>query len=776
MTFPELVAWVEAALHTLEATRLHRTRVAHLARMHSTLTSSGAARAEHWKEWDKVARKCAKILGQPAPDSSDLERLPPSPTLSVPSKRPIKAKPIRWGRHERRVRKPSRRAKVPPPERYEISPPFREALDAIAGGKELLFVTGRAGTGKSTFIQMLRHELPKKNIVVLAPTGIAALNAGGQTIHSFFRFPPKVINPAELTKHDDPELIEKIDILVIDEVSMVRADLLDAVETALRINRNSTRPFGGVQVVLVGDLFQLPPVPPRGDDALVLRNRYESLQFFGSNCLRGVAMTRLELSHVYRQADQTFISLLGNLRVGHDIATTCAELNRHCAGRSPAGPHLVLVPRNDAADRENMKRIEELPGGATTYTAITEGIFREQADRLPAPPELTLKPQTQVMFTKNDPERRWVNGSMGIVTRLTKTTIHVELENGSGYDVEPEKWENIRYEYDRKEDRIVQEVIGSYQQFPLMPAWAVTIHKAQGLTLSRVHVDFGSGAFAEGQAYVALSRCRRMSDLSLARPLRTYDVKASSEVANFYASYGKAAESDLLPPPGTAIIVSWDIGQSASTSEQLVASLVRKNADICLLSNPAASEELDIALRNAGFIHLTRSDGPLAVLIASREWHESIDAAELLGERIDGFAAVRIFDITLLGASFPQGDLKARPWDALLQLASRSMMDALMIAGDLQTGAHLVDEKGATLICADRFTKLSEIGWIDLWRTSHRDAREWSWTNPRGNGFRIDHAFASPVLSERVVRSDYSHDERTEGLAEHSMQIIEFRI
>ncbi|HXI11094.1 MAG TPA: AAA family ATPase [Thermoanaerobaculia bacterium] len=775
MTFPELVAWVETALQKLEAARLHRTRVAHLARMHSTLTSSGAARAEHWKEWDKIARKCARILGQPAPDSSDLEELPPDTTLTVPSKRPIKSKPTRWGRHERATRKPSRRAQLPPAERYEISPPFREALDAIAGGKELLFVTGRAGTGKSTFIQMLRNELPKKNIVVLAPTGIAALNAGGQTIHSFFRFPPKVIDPAELTKHDDPELFEKIDILVVDEVSMVRADLLDAVETALRINRNSTRPFGGAQVLLVGDLFQLPPVPPRGDDALSLRNRYDSLQFFGANCLRGVAMTRLELSHVYRQADQTFISLLGNLRVGRDIATTCAELNRHCAGRSPTGPHLVLVPRNDAADRENMKRIEELPGRATTYSAVTEGIFREQADRLPAPPELTLKPQTQVMFTKNDPERRWVNGSMGIVTRVTKTTIHVELENGSGYDVEPEKWENIRYEYDRKEDRIVQEVIGSYQQFPLMPAWAVTIHKAQGLTLSRVHVDFGSGAFAEGQAYVALSRCRRMSDLSLARPLRTYDVKASAEVANFYASYGKEAQPDLLPPGETATIVSWDIGQSGSAS-QLVATLVRKHADVCVLSNAPESEELDSALHNAGFIHLTRSVGPLPVLIASRESHESIDVTELLGEQIDGFAAVRIFSITLLGVSFPQGELKTRPWDAMLQLAARSMMEPLMIAGDFQTGGHFADEKGATLICADRFTKLSEIGWIDLWRSSHSDAREWSWINRRGNGFRIDHAFASPVLAERVVRCDYSHDERTQGLADHSMQIIEFRI
>ena len=392
--------------------------------------------------------------------------------------------------------------------------------------------------------------------MVVAPTGIAALNAGGQTIHSFFHFPPKMLDPAEITKDDEPEVFQKIDILVIDEVSMVRADLLDAVDASLRINRKSAQPFGGAQVVLVGDLFQLPPVPPRGDDALVLRNRYRSLQFFGANSLRGAAVTSIELTHVYRQADQSFIALLGDLRTGRNVAEACAELNRQCAHTQPDAPHLVLVPKNDAADRENARRLAELPGRPRTYTATLEGNFRAKADdRLPAPHELTLKPGAQVMFTKNDAERRWVNGTTGMVTRLTKRTVEVELENGAVHEVEPERWENIHYQYDSSEDRIVAEVAGAYQQYPLMPAWAVTIHKAQGLTLDRVHVDFGSGAFAEGQAYVALSRCRRLQDLSLARPLRVGDIKSSAEIAGFYAAMNPdAAISEALTDRETALL------------------------------------------------------------------------------------------------------------------------------------------------------------------------------------------------------------------------------
>ncbi|MEO6260079.1 MAG: DUF413 domain-containing protein, partial [Thermoanaerobaculia bacterium] len=239
---------------------------------------------------------------------------------------------------------------------------------------------------------------------------------------------------------------------------------------------------------------------------------------------------------------------------GRNVAAACAELNRQCAKRLPDGPHLVLAPKNDAADRENARRLAQLPGRSRTYTATLEGNFRARSDdRLPAPHELTLKPQAQVMFTKNDPERRWVNGTTGTVLRLTKSSVEVELENGAVHEVEPERWENIRYQYDASEDRIIAEVAGAYEQFPLMPAWAVTIHKAQGLTLARVHVDFGSGAFAEGQAYVALSRCRRLQDLSLARPLRAGDIKASAEIAEFYAGMGMTTPglADVMALPAT---------------------------------------------------------------------------------------------------------------------------------------------------------------------------------------------------------------------------------
>lgn len=540
MSFDELVQWVGDALDGLDSSL---DRVRHLNRLHKTLMEHGP-NAEHVKDWHALARKCADFIGQPRPALPEVAR----------SRTRGKAGPAR--RIGLRVSKKKPRASRPKGQQYEISGPFREALDAIANGEPLLFVTGRAGTGKSTFIQMLRAELPKKNIVVLAPTGIAALNAGGQTIHSFFLFPPRVIDLATITAKKESEVFEKMDILVIDEVSMVRADLLDAVEVALRVNRKSAHPFGGVQVVLVGDLFQLPPVPPRGDDALALRTRYRSLQFFGADSIRSRKMKLIELTRVFRQADQAFVSLLGDLRVGANLAEACAALNQHCAGRRPDGPHLVLVPKNDAADRENASRIEKLAGRPRTYIASLQGSFQDKHDRLPAPRELTLKPGAQVMFTKNDPERRWVNGTTGVVTALSKETIEVLLENGSTHDVEPETWENIRYEFDSSEQRIIEEVVGSYEQFPLMPAWAVTIHKAQGLTLSRVHVDFGSGAFAEGQAYVALSRCRRLTDLTLARPLRVNDIKASVEIVTFYSSLAPRIESLSIATDGEELVLT----------------------------------------------------------------------------------------------------------------------------------------------------------------------------------------------------------------------------
>lgn len=543
LRFTELVTWVRGVLEELDTIASDRDRVGHLRRLHTTLSKNGA-QPSHWKDWHSLASKCAALAGRPAPAAPEVRVSQPS--VPVPSEREPRGDVRRKVKKSKKKR--SRRAKEAKPPRYEISPPFRQALDAIAAGAPLLFVTGRAGTGKSTFIRILRDEMREKNVVVVAPTGIAALNAGGQTIHSFFHFPPKMLDPAEITREDEPEVYEKIDILVIDEVSMVRADLLDAVDASLRVNRRSAKPFGGAQLVLVGDLFQLPPVPPRGDDLLLLRNRYRSLQFFGANSLRGVAIKSIELSHVYRQADQSFIALLGDLRTGRNVAEACAELNRRCAREQPDAPHLVLVPKNDAADRENSRRLAALPGRPRTYAATLEGNFRAKSgDRLPAPHELTLKPGAQVMFTKNDAERRWVNGTTGTVTSLSRNAVTVELENGSVHQVERERWENVHYQYDSEEDRIVAEVAGAYQQFPLMPAWAVTIHKAQGLTLDRVHVDFGTGAFAEGQAYVALSRCRRLQDLSLARPLRPADIKWSAEIAGFYAEMrGEVADSEEM--------------------------------------------------------------------------------------------------------------------------------------------------------------------------------------------------------------------------------------
>lgn len=871
MKLADLVTWVTTTIELLGASAHDRERVAHLGRLYATLTSSGEAHEAHAKEWHALARKCAALIGQQAPPvpepgsdsipvldsglriSRALEgraRMTGSPDgeshtagdsrSEARTKRERARKKRERAREKRRrssldssggpskaAKKPRRAEKKAEPQ-YEISPSVREALDAIRDGRRLLFVTGRAGTGKSTFITILKSELASKNIVVLAPTGIAALNAGGQTIHSFFQFPPKLLTREDIVRHKDAvEVLEEIDILVIDEVSMVRADLLDAVDESLRLHRESREPFGGVQVVLVGDLFQLPPVVPRGDDARILAERYRSFQFFGAHALLGTEMLPIELTHVYRQADEAFVSLLGDLRLRRNVDAACEELNRHCAGRVPDGPHLLLVPRNDAADRENGRRIEELTGKPVTYTASFEGQFRERADdRLPAPLELTLKPHAQVMFTKNDPERRWVNGTTGVVTKLTKATIEVRLQNGVVHDVEPGRWENIRYEFDRELDRIVPEVVGAYEQFPLMLAWAVTIHKAQGLTLDRVHVDFGRGAFAEGQAYVALSRCRKLADLSLARPLRPYDVKASAEVAQFYAALAASREvgvvgdglsggiesrdeGDVTPTfareaeslhgtgtpaagpfagmesaeehavktgvtetPAEAItIVSWTAG--LASPPETAAAFADQNASIAVLAGSAADSGITTAFRDRGYGHITSGGGAIPVTIASRRPHEPLQIETLLGEAIDGFAAIRIDGLTILGSSFPRGEAKQRPWDALLKFAAQSIELPVLLIGDLKTGLHHVDETGATLLYADRFARLIELGWIDLWRAQHGDATEWSWLSPRNRGFRIDHAFASPAQAARVTRCDYSHEERERGMSDHSMVIVE---
>lgn len=419
----------------------------------------------------------------------------------------------------------------------EIISEYRQTHALVDAKAPLVFVTGGAGTGKSTLIRYLHHVLSAR-IAVVAPTGVAALNAGGATIHSLFRLPPKIIQASDVKEVYDRQLYRKLDLLIVDEVSMVRPDLLDGVERFLRLNRENDAPFGGVQVLLIGDLFQLPPVAKRDEQRILRQMGYSTDFFFSSNGIAECPLVPIVLERIFRQRDAAFTSLLNDLREGNRVSKVIRTLNTRCVGDVTGTDHeLVLTCTNHAADERNRAELSKLSGSPRTYVGSIAGHFRVEKDRLPAPVNLTLKPDAQVMFTKNDDSKRWVNGTLGRVIELEPKTVRVEIEDGGyrePFEVEPVTWEQYSYEYDSVEDRIVAKVVGRYTQIPLMLAWAITIHKAQGKTLSRIFIDLGNQAFAPGQVYVALSRVRSMQDLRLARPIRENEVRCHPEIRRFY--------------------------------------------------------------------------------------------------------------------------------------------------------------------------------------------------------------------------------------------------
>ncbi|MBN2566265.1 MAG: AAA family ATPase [Candidatus Eisenbacteria bacterium] len=418
----------------------------------------------------------------------------------------------------------------------EVVPEYEQTLALLRARAPLILATGGAGTGKSTLIRYLRAGSDMR-MAVVAPTGVAALNAGGVTIHSLFKLPPKLIQAEDVKPAYDRQLFEKLELLVIDEVSMVRPDLLDGVDRSLRLTRQRITPFGGVQVLLLGDLFQLPPVAPR-DQQLVLREMgYATDYFFSAKGVADSPLVAVLLTRVFRQVDPAFVELLNMVREGKDLASVLAVINESClAGEQVSKDDLVLTTTNRAADQRNRMELDRLKGQQRTYTGAIEGTFKFENDRLPSPMDLALKPSARVMFTKNDDRKRWVNGTTGRVVELKTKSVRVELDDSGSEVVEVEtvSWEQYRYEYDDDEDQIVAKVVGRYSQLPLMLAWAVTIHKAQGKTLSRAVVDLGARAFASGQVYVALSRVRALSDLRLLRPIREDDVRCDPLVTAFY--------------------------------------------------------------------------------------------------------------------------------------------------------------------------------------------------------------------------------------------------
>ena len=399
------------------------------------------------------------------------------------------------------------------------------------GAQGNLFLTGRAGTGKTTMLRKFLAGAGEKAIV-LAPTGVAAMNAGGQTIHSFFKFPPRLIEPTDIKRLRSTRLVKAIDTMIIDEISMVRSDMLDAIDKSLKLNRASKRPFGGVRMILSGDLHQLPPVVS-GQEAPILRERYGGSYFFNAPAFKDAEFSLLALKHVFRQAEPRFLALLGALRTGRVTPNDEAVLRGLVSTRSAveaSETHVVLTPNNANAYRINQARLEGLNTRSQTFEADVQGQFDEKA--YPTEADLELKEGARAMLIKNDPEGRWVNGTLATVAGFSGTRVIVEIDDHV-YEIEPTAWEKYRYELDPETKTVKREVVGTFKQMPLRLAYAVTIHKAQGLTLDKVFIDFDSGMFAHGQAYVAFSRARSLDGLSISRELRPRDLVLDREAFAF---------------------------------------------------------------------------------------------------------------------------------------------------------------------------------------------------------------------------------------------------
>jgi len=418
---------------------------------------------------------------------------------------------------------------------FANEPEAQEALKAIDSGTDCIFILGRAGTGKTTLVRYIMQSRGDTKQVVLAPTGIAAINVRGQTIHSFFRLPPRLLDRDNLDPSRPNRLWRHIERIIIDEVSMIRVDVMDAMDAVLRHVRKDNRPFGGVQMVFVGDFLQLPPVVPSQEAEMLFQMDYHSPYCFSAKSLSEIQPTYFRLPTVRRQTDPFFIELLGKLRDANEVDNAVGELNKRCAGPHRAGSEpMLLTGTNARANHYNQVGLEAIEAEPTEYIAQTTGTFDQRADRLPAPETLVLKLGARVMALKNDPKSRWVNGSLGTVTELERDRVWMRLDSDDNVvDVERLTWENVRYKWDQANKKVLAEIKGTFNQMPLNLAWASTIHKAQGLTLDDVRIDLESGAFVSGQAYVAISRARSPEGLSLSQQLRPSDVFIDPVLAEF---------------------------------------------------------------------------------------------------------------------------------------------------------------------------------------------------------------------------------------------------